>query len=294
MTTALHNRIDGVDPLPAAAVFPNDQVAALEAMHQRFLSDWGREVSEYLDMPVAGRCAASETLTIAALLEETREEGWLGSIGFGSDLGYLLIWLPPSLIFRVLRSLIGAPPDTPSDTRASLTDIELHVLQPFLDLFAKHLRRAWAASPASLGSLEMVSNAPGNELAQNQSAALVLRSELTFENGTEAFAVCVPGLAVRVGCSSRRAGAESKPVMRQDLQQIIRGARVQVEAVLPGAGLRLRDLLGIEPGHLLEVGRPVDTPLECRINGIAKFRGELVESAGRGALLLTAPVLIGG
>jgi flagellar motor switch/type III secretory pathway protein FliN len=49
----------------------------------------------------------------------------------------------------------------------------------------------------------------------------------------------------------------------------------------------MSDLLAMEPGQILMVGQTVGVPVECRINGKVKFRGELIQTGARRAIQLT-------
>jgi len=51
--------------------------------------------------------------------------------------------------------------------------------------------------------------------------------------------------------------------------------------VLRGATLRMGDLLALKPKQILLLGAPVDTQLDCLVNGTAQFKGEIVADGNR-------------
>jgi flagellar motor switch protein FliM len=88
---------------------------------------------------------------------------------------------------------------------------------------------------------------------------------------------------------SRRGSDTARLPVNEDLLAALGKARVEVEAVLTGSTLRMSDLLAMEPGQIVTLGQPANTPLHCRINGVNKFCGELIQNRERAALLIERP-----
>lgn len=268
-----------------SCVLPSEQVAIVEAAHQKFLSAWARELSDDLDLPVAPGPIASEQGALSAFLAEAAEGGCLASLPLQPGPGNILLWLTPGLLFQVLGMFIGAPKDAKGPERTSLTEIERHVLRPFFEALSRHLRAAWAHYGADFGEMQVpVEN--GAEIGASDSGALLLqKSDLQFGEYTESLHLCVPGLLVR-----RAAARQSHPggtLARDEVRAALGGAKVELEAVLAGSRLLMRDLLEIEPGHVLVLGQTAGAPLECRVNGLPKFTAELIESRERAGLLIS-------
>jgi flagellar motor switch protein FliM len=73
---------------------------------------------------------------------------------------------------------------------------------------------------------------------------------------------------------------------QQRILTLIRTAEATVEARLQGPRLQVRDLLEIEPGHLLRFDYRIDQQLDCTINRMTKFRGRVVDSHQKMAFLI--------
>jgi flagellar motor switch protein FliM len=67
---------------------------------------------------------------------------------------------------------------------------------------------------------------------------------------------------------------------RQSLREALDAASLEVEAVLPAGGIRIRDLLRLKPGSILALPRKAGTPVEGHVNGVATLQGELVGTGG--------------
>jgi flagellar motor switch protein FliM len=67
---------------------------------------------------------------------------------------------------------------------------------------------------------------------------------------------------------------------------LIRDAEVRLEARLQGPKVRVRDLLDLKTGDLLELDYRLDRLLDCDINGTSKFQGRVVNSNQKKAFLI--------
>ena len=100
------------------------------------------------------------------------------------------------------------------------------------------------------------------------SVALIVYNLGYLPGGDKALTEQVPDSATTAGAANRRA-----------LLDALDAASLEVEAFLPAGDIRVRDLLLLKPGSILELPPKADTPIEGHINGVAKFQGELVTPA---------------
>jgi flagellar motor switch protein FliM len=262
--------------------YPPDQVSIVEGIHQQFLNAWASALSEYLEIPVSGRHVATEAAPLTAAADAA-EGGCLFAMALDPGPGTVWIWLPAEMVFRVLGILIGVPADAASSGRTFLTEIEKHILRPFLDGLSTSLRDAWLLSQVRLADGQLEVDSAPEPLSPDAGPALILRSVLQLDEMELPFRVSLPGLLVRMAGSR---SAKRDLVIRDDVRKATACVKVEVEAVLAGSTLRISDLLALEPGHVLLLGQTMGAPLECRVNGLPKFTGELIESRDRVALLL--------
>ena len=67
---------------------------------------------------------------------------------------------------------------------------------------------------------------------------------------------------------------------------LIRNSTARLDASLRGPKLRVRDLLDLKAGDLLQLDHRLDQLLDCDINGTVKFRGRVVNSNQKKAFLI--------
>lgn len=267
-------------------VLPADQIALVETVHRKFLHAWAMDVSDYLQTPVAGEPGGTQQTSFPRFLADRAGDGCV--VGFEVTPGpsRMFVSLGAGLVSTTLGLLLGAPAGTPDSGRNTFTEIEIHILSEFFDRLIFHLRTAWSAFGIGL---EMLGIQPPTEVEPPSDGdnMLVLGSVLRFADRDEPFYVVLPPLMARLAMSVSRDDSDRTQVLgREDLIAALGRARVEVEAVLTGSTLRMSDLLAMEPGQTVCLGQPANAFLHCRINGISKFRGELIQNRDRVALII--------
>jgi flagellar motor switch protein FliM len=77
------------------------------------------------------------------------------------------------------------------------------------------------------------------------------------------------------GTSAAHLGADAQ---KRALIQALDEAVFDVEAVLTGAGIHVDDVLRLKPGMIVGLPHKLGTPVECQVNGVSGFRGEMLQS----------------
>ena len=191
-----------------------------------------------------------------------------------------------ALLFRVLDILLATPDTAPSDPLRRVTDIEFYILREFFEVFAQSLREAWAPfSAAAFDQITIEGDESGDGGAKApDDLAVVMRTSMDVAGVTARFDVILPAFLVRLAdlkvkeAAGRNTGRE--PV-QESVLNCLGNARLQMEAVLNGATIRIRDLLEIKPGQILVVGKSEGAGFDCLVNGKRRFVGGLVARNGR-------------
>src|SRR5581483_4667842 len=166
----------------------------------------------------------------------------------------------------------------------------MHLLRGFFDDLAGTLAAIWSSYGIGLALRSIRAGGDNTSAAEQQSrsaasdAMIVLTSALRVGEDEELLLAAFPPLMARIAAmeSGRQAGKGSP---REDLRSALGAARVEVDAVLSGSTMRMSDVLALAPGEIVLLNQQVTARLECRINGLPKFRGELIHSGKRPALL---------
>jgi flagellar motor switch protein FliM len=257
-------------------------MAYVRTIQEKFLGAFAASLADRLETQVSGKLTAVQPISRSAFLQSVEDGGCLVTLTAEPVRGQALIALSPGLVAYLLRVLLGAPASSPSECR-TVTEIELYILQEIFESFAIELTNAWKTAGIAFRRASTA-----RETAGWQGTMLVFECRLDFDDAQETFRVAAPAFLARLAALQLTTvvAEESPAPVREMILRALRGAKVNVEAVLTGSTLRTGDLLALEPGHILMLTQSVGSPVECRIGGKPKFRGEWIDHGNRQALLL--------
>jgi flagellar motor switch protein FliM len=259
---------------------PAERIGFVDAIHQQFLKSFGSALAAYLDIPVKATPAGIDQLPVAGFLEGGAEDACTITLDLASTRGQAWVGLSARLVFRILDILLGAPQTASPAARATITEIERHVLREFFDALVAALVNAWGPSGivlqlSSIGTTEQV-----RQSADLEGTALVLNCVVRIQEEDETFRVAVPVLAIRLAAlqNEQKAAAEvaGETAARTARLEALGGATLELEAFLTGSAIRLGDLAALQAGHVLMLTQPAGSQLDCTVNGKTKFRGEWI------------------
>jgi len=268
-----------------------DQIGLVETIHRKFLQSLVRRLGDSLETAVTADLAGIEQIPFSDFLNSIDAGGCLIPLNAAPSGGRAVLELSPGFVRRVLGILIGAPDNTPRPERL-VTPIERHILSECFDNITLDLREAWASHRVKFEPEPMVQ---GGEQVQPamEGIAIVVNSVLSLDGSTESIRLALPALLVRLAIKDSSAKVvPAQAAGRQLVLEAMHTASVCVEAVLSGPTLRMQDLLSLEPGRVLALGPPANCSVECVINGVAKFRGELIANGRNQALQIGSPIEI--
>jgi len=114
---------------------------------------------------------------------------------------------------------------------------------------------------------------------------LAFSAEVTLQGSADRLCLVVPSLLARV---LREPNAPAVPARgaAEALLESLASARLDVQAVLRGADIRVRDLLRLQPGMVLELPHKTGTPFDCQLNGVTRLRVEMMRADSGAALVV--------
>jgi len=277
-------------PWKAPSALPDDRVLFVETIHRRFLQSLSRRLTESLETPVTAELSGTEQMRFADFLASCHGESCPIALNAKARAAQAILELTPGFLHRVLALLIGAPLQESRPER-SISGIERHILRECVDGITTDLREIWASQGVEF---EPDSIAREDEPAASlppDGSAVVATFQVSFGGSQESLRLALPALMVRLAAEGMHETiAPSSAASRPMLLEALRAAEVRVEAVMSGPSLRMRDLVGLAPGQVLMLGAPANCSIECTVNGVSKFRGELVSSGRNQGFQIDAPI----
>jgi len=261
-------------------------VELVERVQRHFLTVLETELSEALQTPVTAALNRARQAPYSAILDKAEAGGCMIALDLAPLRGCVLLNIPAPLLFRVLDILLASPPDASAGSRGPVTEIELHILREFFDIFIKSMHGSWeTVYPISLKLLSTGLEETRQSLsAARGEVALITGAGLSIGDVQASFEIAVPGFLARLAEKHARdqaRRASSPAPVQENLLAALARATVRVEAVLQGASVRMGDLVAMRQGQILLLGTPPDSPFDCLVNGKAQFKGEMVASGNR-------------
>jgi len=275
------NQINACPP----GLLPAEPITLFTDLLETYLRGLARGLSEYLETPVSATLDSTTQVSCAEYLADTKQDVCRVILDLDDGRGQAFLGLSPGLVSRALAVLLVVPAGLELPHRDSVTDIEFHVMHRFFELLVEELRAAWA--PSHLNFQARPLGQPGERPVEpSEDPLLVMNCRIKFASGEETLRLAIPALLVRLVALDRERELALQPAVKPypGILDALRQASLELEAVLAGSSLRMSDLLAIEPGEILMLGQAVGAPLECRVNGQVKFRGELIQTGTRRAM----------
>jgi flagellar motor switch protein FliM len=176
------------------------------------------------------------------------------------------------------------------------TEIELKLLDSLFQIVLRDFQGAWKTVGNIEFSLESVETDPLNlRVLGPQEPVVAIKMEIQIAETRGVINFAIPSVIIRMmrqksDRQSMLRKAESTPLRRALTLRRIRPSLVRMEASLPGPGISLRDLLSLEVGDVLDVQRPIRTPITLTVNGKAKYEGRLLAADGKRAFEVGATI----
>lgn len=270
----------GALPLPARTeecrpeLLPAAAVELARRTFESLLTRFSSLLPAYLNVPASLRFASMEQLFLSEV-PTTGEDCTVG-LDLSPVPGRAHLILGRTFVNSALVILLGATTDVADAPRESLTDVDLHVLRGLIEVVVTELRETWR--PVCGVSFRVVP--PGLtsgpvQAEEGEQSVVALTAEIRLRDHNDTIRLILPSLLMRLASELISLSGEAQ---RSALLAALGSASLQVEGVLSGGGIPVRDLLQLKPGRILELPHKADTPIECRVNGVTKLSGELVHS----------------
>jgi len=262
---------------------PPVQLQLVRGLFDQFLEGLSSALPAYLSPPMEVRFVNATQEPLSKAIGQLEGECAI-SLAVKPFEPCLRLVLGTAFACAALESILGAPAEAARSPRKSLTDLDLQVLREFNESITKELKAAWQPTfrqPVTLVSTELVAGLDAARL-ENQNS-VVLSAEVTSLGCTDSIKLIVPSILLRL---------LSKPPNENEadaLAQSLAAVSLEVEAVLQGGDIQVRDLLALQPGKILKLPQKDQESVQCLVNGVAKFRGELVTSSSSLGLQIQAP-----
>jgi len=258
--------------------FSRDQIRTVEMLHENI----ARLCSTYL----AAQVRSMATIAVASVDQMTFEEftgilpnpGYIATIGMEPMKGSMFLSLDIPVALVMVDRLFGGP-GLVRDVDRGLTEIEMAIVNKLMDGILSSVKEGWRSLAAVEPKLESVASNPSfvQNIAANE-MTVVIRYDMRVGKALGYMTFCIPFMALEpvlprlsarnwFGAPRQNPGKADTDVLLARLKSI----EVSVSAELGRAWLRVRDILQIEPGDIIELESRVARPVRVMVENRPKF-----------------------
>jgi flagellar motor switch protein FliM len=270
---------------------PKPQLKAIQALHENFARDLTIALSAYLRDYVVVNIITVEHIFFAEFLESLPSPTSLISLRVQPFGECSVLELSPAVCWAVVEILMGGHARSPSKLKRKLTEIEQSILDGMIRLILNNLRAAWRPTYDLEFTIDSQETDPQvfRVMAPNDGVVAVA-IEVRIGENVGMMNIAMNSLTIARLREKFDHNKSYKKVAGADEQslrlKLLNRATFEVEAYLCASPLRVSDLLQVEVGDVLAFDVPVDRPVGLLLNRQGKFRGQVVTSGNKRALLV--------
>jgi len=208
--------------------------------------------------------------------------------------GFGLMVIESRLVFSFVDNFFGGTGASDIDALGrDFSAIEIRMTKKVVQNALEDWERAWkSVHPVACTYVRSEVNPQFAAIVPPTDVVLVIVFDIEMENSSGTVTICIPYSMIEPIINKLKANFQSEQMeVDQGWVDRLRGELMQTEvemvAELGQAQMTPRDLLGLQEGNVLMLGKDVSDPLYIKTEGTAKFRGYSGVSRGMKAVQIT-------
>ena len=258
-----------------------EQLRAFRGIHDKMARSLSSQISAIMRSIVEIQLHSVDQMTYGEFLMSLPNPTSFNVFSMKPLEGSGVLEINPSIAFPMLDRLLGGKGE-PFESNREFSDIELSLFETVLRVMMSTLKEAWGPVAEVYPSVESKESSPNvvQIVAQNEIVVMVVM-EIIIGHSSGMMNICYPVIAlepVLPKLASRDLmlnETSSKKSRNQELQVLIGGANVTVEANLGMAELSLRDVLELKSGDIIRLNSSADDIVSLSVDGKERFKGEI-------------------
>ena len=258
-----------------------EQLRAFRGVHDKMARSLASQISSIMRSIVEIQLHSVDQMTYGEFLMSLPNPTSFNVFSVKPLEGSGVIEINPSIAFPMLDRLLGGKGE-PFDANREFSDIELSLFETILRVMMVTLKEAWGPVMEVYPTVESKESSPNvvQIVAQNEIVVMVVM-EIIIGHSSGMMNICYPVISLEPilpKLASRDLmlnETSSKKSRNTELQVLLGGAKVNVEANLGDAELTMRDVLELSVGDVVRLSAAADDIVTVRIDGKERFRGEI-------------------
>jgi len=258
-----------------------EQLRAFKGVHDKMSRSLASQISSIMRSIVEIQLHSVDQMTYGEFLMSLPNPTSFNVFSVKPLEGSGIIEINPSIAFPMLDRLLGGKGE-PFDASREFSDIELSLFETILRVMMSTLKEAWGPVMEIYPTIESKESSPNvvQIVAQNEIVVMVVM-EIIIGHSSGMMNICYPVISlepVLPKLASRDLmlnETSTKKSRNTELQVLLGGAKVDIEANLGNADLTMGDILDIQVGDVLRLSSAADDIVTVSVDGKERFRGEI-------------------
>lgn len=276
----------------SAGRLSNDSTRHLRTMHDTFARNVAHSLDLFLGSPLEVKLAGVDQVGSREFTSSLAAGTYLVPFTLVPLQSRVIAQFDSALLFPLLDLLLGGSGD-PFDQVRELTDIDEELIRSVTELIGVQLERTWKACSVSVMPSPSLKPALVGQLFATEERIISLHFEITLGLTTAAMRIVMPmafcNALVRSSHTeaTRRTGRETASTHR--LRDRLLECTMLLSAELPGLAISVGELIDMQPGSVLNLRTPVQTPVRLGVGDHPLFEMTPVRRGVRKTAQLNRP-----
>ena len=257
----------------SAGRLSNDSARHLRSVHDPFARNLAHSLDLFLGSPLELKLAGVDQVSSR---EFTTALGpsYLVPFVLAPSQNRVLVRFENSLLFPLLDLLLGGTGE-PDDGARELTDLDEELLRSVTELVGTQLERAWKSCGVALAVAPSVKPALVGQIFALEERVALVHLQMTVATTTGALDLVLPmafaNSLIRGSQTeaTRRVARQATPGLR--LRDRLLNCTMHTATELTGLRISVGDLVGLQPGDVLNLHAPVQTPVRLKVGAHELF-----------------------
>jgi len=258
-----------------------EQLRAFRGVHDKMARSLASQISSIMRSIVEIQLHSVDQMTYGEFLMSLPNPTSFNVFSIKPLEGSGVIEINPSIAFPMLDRLLGGKGE-PFDASREFSDIELSLFETILRVMMSTLKEAWGPVMDVYPTVESKESSPNvvQIVAQNEIVVMVVM-EIIIGHSSGMMNICYPVISlepVLPKLASRDLmlnETSSKKSRNTELQVLLGGAKVNVEANLGDTDLTMGDILNLQVGDILRLASAADDIVTVSVDAKDRFKGEI-------------------
>jgi flagellar motor switch protein FliM len=258
-----------------------EQLRAFRSIHDRMVRALSAQISSVMRSIVEIQLHSVDQMTYGEFLMSLPSPTSFNVFSMKPLEGSGVLEINSAIAFPMIDRLLGGKGEAYEANR-DFTDIELNLLDTILRVIMQNLKDAWAPVTELYPVVEAKESSPNviQIVAQNEIVVMVVM-EIIIGHTSGMMNICYPVIALEPVLPKLAArdimigDTSSKKSRNKELNTLLGGAKVHIEAIIGDAKLTLRELFDLETDDILILNRPADDTAILCVDGEDKFVAKL-------------------